>query len=383
MREEFYGPDHTAFRDLTRAFVDRTVVPSLARWDEQRRIDRSAWREAGEHGILGTLVGPDHGGPDVLDFRYRCVVIEELARVGAASLSSGFSLNDDIVTPYLTRLGTSAQQAQWLPAMARGEAIAAIAMTEPGAGSDLRGIRTTAVRSGSDWVINGTKTFITNGIASDFVIVVARTGQGRSATAFSLLIVPAGTPGFSRGRQLDKVGLHAQDTAELIFEDTRVPADALLGAEGGGFKHLMDNLPMERLSIAYMGLAAAEAALRWTLDHVRQREAFGQRLIDFQNTKFRLAEMVTEVDVTRSFLREQVLMQNEGELDAVAAAKAKWWATEVQKRVVDGCVQLFGGYGYMLEYPIARAFVDGRVQTIYGGTTEVMKEIIGRSLITP
>jgi long-chain-acyl-CoA dehydrogenase len=255
-----------------------------------------------------------------------------------------------------------------------------MAMTEPGVGSNLRGITTTARRDGDEWVINGAKTFITNGYTSDVVIVVARTGGEPGRPAFSLLLVEAGRPGFSRGRKLRKVGLHAQDTAELFFDDVRVPAANLVGVEGRGFFHLTDQLPLERLSIAWRALAACEAAIDWTLDYTASRDAFGQPVLDYQNSRFRLAELVTEVEVTRAFLEQQVLLFNDGALDAVQAAKAKWWATELQKRVVDACLQLHGGYGYMAEYPIARAFVDGRVQTIVGGTTEIMKEIIGRSL---
>ena len=306
--------------------------------------------------------------------------MEELARVCAASVSSGFGLQDDIAIPYIVDLGTDEQKARWLPRMAAGECIGAIGMTEPGAGSDLQGIRTSAVRDGDDWVVSGAKTFITNGINADLVIVVARTDPGAGSRGFSLLVLERGMPGFSRGRQLDKIGLHAQDTAELFFDDARVPAANLLGREGGGFVHLMERLPLERMSIAMMALASLRAALDWTVEYTRQRTAFGQPIAAFQNTAFELATAVTEVDVLEAYLDKAVLALNEGELSAVDAAKAKLWATEVQRRVLDRCLQLFGGYGYMTEYPIARAYADARVQTIYGGTSEIMKTIIAREV---
>jgi long-chain-acyl-CoA dehydrogenase len=350
------------------------------RWDEDRLVDRGAWLAAGAQGVLGIRVPEEHGGGGQRDYRYRCVVAEELARVGAAAFASGLGINEDIVGSYLTELGTPEQQQAWLPRMASGEVVASMAMTEPGVGSNLRGIATTARRDGDDWVLNGAKTFITNGYTADVVLVVARTSDGSGRPAFSLFIVEAGMPGFSRGRKLRKLGLHAQDTAELFFDDVRVPAGSLVGVEGRGFSHLTDQLPLERLSIAWRALAACEAALDWTLDYTASREVFGRPVLDYQNSRFRLAELVTEVEVSRAFLEQQVLRLNEGTLDAVQGAKAKWWATELQKRVVDACLQLHGGYGYMEEYPIARAFIDGRVQTIVGGTTEIMKEIIGRSL---
>ena len=376
----FYEPEHEEFRAVAREYVVREVSPNLERWDDERLVDRRAWRAAGAQGVLGVRIPEEHGGGGQRDYRYRCVVAEELARVGAAALASGLGINEDIVGSYLTELGTPDQQAEWLPRMASGEVVASMAMTEPGVGSNLRGITSTARRDGDEWVINGAKTFITNGYTSDVVIVVARTGGEPGRPAFSLLLVEAGRPGFSRGRKLRKVGLHAQDTAELFFDDVRVPAANLVGVEGRGFFHLTDQLPLERLSIAWRALAACEAAIDWTLDYTASRDAFGQPVLDYQNSRFRLAELVTEVEVTRAFLEQQVLLFNDGALDAVQAAKAKWWATELQKRVVDACLQLHGGYGYMAEYPIARAFVDGRVQTIVGGTTEIMKEIIGRSL---
>jgi alkylation response protein AidB-like acyl-CoA dehydrogenase len=380
MRRDLYEPDHEAFREVVQAYVKREVTPNQQRWEQEHIVDRQAWLAAGKQAIIGHLIPERFGGLGTDDFRFRCVVMEEFATVGATSLSSGFGLQDDIAVPYLVDLGTEEQQARWLPPMAAGECIGAIAMTEPAAGSDLQGIRTTAVRDGDGWVLNGAKTFITNGINSDLVIVVARTEPDAGAHGISLLVVERGMPGFTRGRKLDKIGLHAQDTAELFFDDVRVPAANLLGREGGGFVHLMERLPRERLSIAILALTSVRAALGWTVDYTTQRTAFGKPLAAFQNTAFELASAVTEVDVLEAYLDKAVLALNSGELTAVDAAKAKLWATEVQHRVLDRCLQLFGGYGYMAEYPIARAYADARVQTIYGGTSEIMKTIIARDL---
>lgn len=376
MGTEFYESEHEALREVVRDFVAREVTPHQERWDENHQVDRSVWTAAGKLGLLGLRTPEEHGGGGVTDYRFRCVIAEELARVGAAALASGFAINEDIVSSYLIALGTDEQKKRWLPGMATGEIVTSIAMSEPGMGSDLRGMTTTARRDGDSWVINGAKTFITNGSSSDVVLVATRTGERK----FSLILVPTDTPGFARGQKLRKLGLHAQDTAELFFDDARVPLANLVGEEGRGFHHLTDRLPLERLSIGWRGLAAAAAALEWTLAYTKQRKAFGTRIIDFQNTRFRLAELVTEVDVTRAYLEAQVRRLNEGTLDVTTAAKVKWWATELQNRVVTACLQLHGGYGYMAEYPISRAFADGRVQTIVGGTTEIMKEIIGRAI---
>ncbi len=384
MRRDLYEPDHEAFREVAQAYVKREVTPNLQRWEQERSIDRQAWLAAGKQAIIGLLIPEKFGGAGTGDFRYRCVVMEELVKVCATSLSSGFGLQDDIAIPYIVDLGTEEQKARWLPPMATGECIGAIAMTEPGAGSDLQGIRTTAVRDGEHWVLNGAKTFITNGIHSDLVIVVTRTDPDAGSHGISLLVAERGMPGFTRGRKLDKIGLHAQDTAELFFDDVRVPAANLLGREGGGFVHLMERLPRERMSIAILALSSARAALGWTVEYTTQRTAFGQPLAAFQNTAFELATAVTEVDVLEAYLDKAVLALNAAlnadELTAVDAAKAKLWATEVQHRVLDRCLQLFGGYGYMAEYPIAQAYADARVQTIYGGTSEIMKTIIAREV---
>ena len=380
MQRTLFEKDHEAYRETVREFLAREIEPNYERWESDRLIDRSAWLAAGKSGIVGLGVPEEFGGSGVTDYRFRYVVAEEIARTATTSFGSGLSLQDDIAIPYIVNLGTEEQKQRWLPGMAAGELIGAIAMTEPGAGSDLQGVKTTAVRDGDEWVINGQKTFITNGIHSDHVIVVARTDPSAGSKGFSLLVVERGMPGFSRGRKLHKVGLAGQDTAELVFEDVRVPATNLLGTEGRGFVHLMENLPLERISIAVNAIAAAKAAYQWTRDYVFERKAFGKPIGDLQNTRFALAEMLTEIEVTESHIDRCVLASNADELTAVDASKGKWWASELQKRVVDRCVQLHGGYGYMMEYPIGRAYVDSRIQTIYGGTTEIMKEIIGREI---
>ncbi|MCW2548473.1 MAG: hypothetical protein JWN96_2933 [Mycobacterium sp.] len=380
MRRTLYDPDHEAFRDVVRQFVEREVVPSQQRWDDNHLIDRDTWLAAGKQGIIGTWVPEEYGGGGIRDYRYRCVVMEELAAVAAGSLASGIALQDDIALPYLLDLGTAEQKERWLPPMVAGERIGAIAMTEPGAGSDLQGIRTSAQRDGDDWILNGSKTFITNGINADLVIVVARTDPSAGSRGFSLLVVERGMKGFERGRHLQKIGLQAQDTAELSFQDVRVPSSNVLGQLGGGFTHLMERLPLERLSIAVQALTAARAALNWTVDYTKERSAFGKPIASFQNAAFEMADMSSELDVLQAYLDASVLAFNAGELTAIDAAKGKLRATELQKRVVDRCLQLFGGYGYMLEYPIARAYVDARIQTIYGGTSEIMKTIIARDL---
>ncbi|WP_017936489.1 acyl-CoA dehydrogenase family protein [Nocardioides sp. Iso805N] len=380
MKSTFYTEEHDAFRAIVREFVEREVKSNLARWEDERLIDRQPWLAAGKQGVVGIPFPEEYGGAGQSDYRFRAIVKEELARVNATSLDGAFGINEDIVGCYIAELGTEEQKARYLPGMSSGEIVSSIAMTEPGAGSDLRGIRTSAVRDGDEWVINGSKTFITNGISSDVVVVAARTDQTEGRSGLSLLIVDTGTPGFERGRKLDKVGMHAQDTAELFFDNVRVPATNLLGTEGRGLPHLMERLPRERMSIAWYAIGSAEAVLDWTIDYTTNRRAYGAPIIDLQNTRFALAEMQTELDVTRAFLEAATLNLNAGELTAVDAAKAKWWSTELQKRVTDRCLQLHGGYGYMMEYPVGRAFIDSRIQTIYGGTTEVMKEIIGRDI---
>jgi alkylation response protein AidB-like acyl-CoA dehydrogenase len=374
---------HHEFRDSVARFVEQHVHPYVEAWDTEGTVPRSLWEAAARQGLLGLSIPEELGGGGEADYRFRAVLIEEALRVNAASVNAGFSTHEDVVLPYFRDLCDSEQAPRWLPGLCSGETIGAIAMTEPGAGSDLRGIRTHARRDGSGWLLNGAKTFITNGIHSDVVIVVARTDASADADnrAFTLFVVERGMPGFERGRKLDKIGMRSQDTAELVFDEVRLPAANVLGEVGGGLPQLMAHLPVERLSIAVTACAGARAALSWTVDYVRDRSAFGAPLASFQNTRFVLAELVTELDVTQTYVDDAIRRVNAGQLSAVHAAKSKWWATEMHKRVVDRCVQLFGGYGYMLEYPIARAYTDIRVSTIFGGTTEIMKIIIARDLL--
>jgi len=378
MQRSLYEPEHDAFRDSVRTFCEKQIAPFHADWEKAGIVPRELWLEAGKQGLLGTDVPEEFGGGGVKDFRYNCVVAEEVTRVGGSGV--GFTLHNDVVAPYLLKLATDEQKQRWLPRFCSGELITAIAMTEPGTGSDLQGIRTSARRDGDDWVLNGSKTFITNGINADLVIVVAQTDPSAGAKGFSLLVVERDMPGFERGRNLDKVGMKAQDTAELFFDNVRVPAANLLGAEGMGFLHLMDCLPQERLSIAVVAVAAARKVLDLTVDYCKERKAFGKPIGSFQNTRFVLAELETEVCIAEQYLDRAISEHNAGRFDVKDAAMAKWWTTELQTKVVDRCVQLHGGYGYMLEYPVAKAYLDCRVQTIYGGTTEIMKEIVGRSL---
>ncbi|WP_433216584.1 acyl-CoA dehydrogenase family protein [Dactylosporangium sp. CS-047395] len=378
MEQHLYEAEHEAFRDLCREFLAREAVPHNDEWDKAGIVDREIWRKAGAAGLLGMDVDEEYGGGGQRDFRFNAVLVEEIIAAGASGL--GFGLHNDVVAPYLTELTTEEQKKRWLPGFCSGDIVTAIAMSEPGAGSDLAGIRTTAVRDGDSWVLNGQKTFITNGEMADLVVVVAKTDGAKGAHGISLFGVETGTPGFTRGRRLEKVGLKANDTAELFFDDCRIPADHLIGQEDAGFYHLMANLPRERLGIAVAAVAAAETVLAMTLEYVRSREAFGRPIGKFQHNRFLLAELDTEVTIARTFLNHCIVEQNAGRLSVADAAKAKWWTTELQNKVADRCVQLHGGYGFMMEYPVAKAWLNSRVQTIYGGTTEIMKEIIGRSL---
>jgi acyl-CoA dehydrogenase len=375
MKREIFTAEHETFRELARTFIAKEVAPNHERWEAAGVVDREVWLAAGRAGLLGFFVDEKYGGSGVSDRRYQAVFTEEAARAGASG--PAFGLHNDIIGPYLTDLATDEQKQRWLPGFCAGEIITAIAMTEPGAGSDLQGIRTTAVRDGDAYVLNGQKTFISNGILADLVIVVARTDPSAGYKGISLLVVERGMPGFERGRNLAKIGMKAQDTAELFFSDVRVPATNLLGEEGHGFLYLMRNLPAERLSIAVASMAAAERVFELTLQYCKTREAFGRPIGSFQHNRFVLAEMATELELGRVFVDRCLV---EPDLTAETAAMAKWWCTELQKRVVDRCVQLHGGYGYMMEYPVARAYLDSRISTIFGGTTEIMKEVIGRSL---
>ncbi len=375
---DFYGQEHEDFRATARAFLEREVVPHHEQWEKDGQVDREVWRKAGETGLLCFDVDEAYGGAGVKDFRYNVVLTEEITRAGASGV--GFPVHNDVIVPYISHLATDEQKHRWLPGLVSGDLISAIAMTEPGAGSDLQGIRTRAVDKGDHYVLNGSKTFISNGILSDLVIVVARTDPDAGHQGISLLVVERGMDGFERGRNLDKIGLKAQDTAELFFDNVQVPKENLLGAEGSGFVSLMENLPQERISIAAIAVAASELVLELCLDYAKSRQAFGKPIGSFQHNRFLLAEMATEVHIARVFLNDCVTRLNAGDVDTSLASMAKWWTTELQVKIVDRGVQLFGGYGYMTEYPIAKAFVDSRIQTIYGGTTEIQKEIIGRML---
>ncbi len=380
MRRRLFEAEHEAFRESVRAFVTKEISPRLADWEADGIVPRELFTTAGAAGFLGMAIPAEFGGGGVADFRFNAVLDEEIMHAGAAGAGLGLSLHNDICLPYFLDLATEEQQRRWLPGIASGELITAIAMTEPGMGSDLAGMTTTAHRKADHYLVNGSKTFITNGINADLVITAAKTDPAQRHQGMSLLVVERGMAGFERGGKLVKLGQHAQDTAELFFRDVRVPLDNLLGTQGRGFAHLVDRLPQERLSMAVAAVAAARAALELTVAYVKERRAFGQQIGSFQNTRFRLAEMATEIDIAHTFTDRCIEALNDGELTVADAAKAKWWCTELQGRVVDGCLQLHGGYGYMLEYPIARAFADARVTRIYGGTTEIMKEVIGRSL---
>ncbi|MFI7277180.1 acyl-CoA dehydrogenase family protein [Streptomyces sp. NPDC049879] len=379
MQRDVFTSDHDAFRRTVRTFLAKEVAPHYDAWERAGIVSRDAWRAAGRQGLLGLTVDEAYGGGGADDYRFSAVLAEEWSRAGARGFA--VPLHNDVIGPYLTSLATDEQKRRWLPGFCSGELITAVAMTEPGAGSDLQGIRTTATDQGDHWLLNGAKTFISNGHLADLVLVVARTRPEGGARGLSLLAVERGTPGFERGRNLDKIGQHAQDTAELFFQDVRVPKGNLLGRLHGGFGHLMDHLPQERLTIAVGAAAAAERLVEITTAYVREREAFGRPLAALQHIRFEIAEMATECAVTRAFTDRCIAAHAAGGLDGTEAAMAKWWATELHKRVADRCLQLHGGYGYMREYPVARAFTDGRILTIYGGTTEIMKEIIGRSLL--
>jgi len=386
MRRTLFDDLHEDFRASFRTFLEREVLGEDGRYGEWERagiMPREVFARAGSAGFLGMAVPERYGGAGAEDFRFNLVVTEECQRAAVGSFGLGLSVHSDICLPYFLRYCSEQQSERWLPGIAAGELITAIAMTEPGIGSDLAGMSTRAIREDGHYLLDGAKTFITNGINADLVIVAAKTrvgGPQRDHRGISLLVVERGMEGFERGRNLEKIGQHGQDTAELSFAAVRVPVENLLGQEGEGFRYLVSNLPQERLSIAAAAVAAAEAALGWTLDYARERHAFGQPIGSFQSSRFTLAELRGETDIARVFVDRCAHALNEGELSPEDAAIAKWWCTELQGRVVDRCLQLFGGYGYMLEYPIARAYADARVTRIYGGTNEIMKEIVGRSL---
>lgn len=378
MASDLYSDEHEDFRRTARAFFEREVIPHHDQWEADGIVPRELWLKAGEAGLLCFDVEEAYGGAGISDFRFNVVLSEEQARSGCSG--PGFSVHTDIIVPYLSALATPEQKQRWLPGCVSGEIITAIAMTEPGAGSDLQGVRTTAVDQGDHYLVNGSKTFISNGINADLVIVVARTDPEAGHKGISLLVLERGMEGFERGRNLEKIGLHAQDTAELSFTDVRVPKENLLGEEGQGFLYLMMNLPQERLIIGAQAVAAIEQVYELCLAYAKDRQAFGRPIGKFQHNRFLIAEMATEARVARAFLDDCLRKHLDGQLSAVDAAMIKWWTTELQNKMVNQGVQLHGGYGYMMEFPIAKAYLDSRISTIYGGTTEIQKEIIGRSI---
>ncbi|WP_406247120.1 acyl-CoA dehydrogenase family protein [Microbacterium sp. M] len=384
MERDIYDEDHEAFRDLVKDFVKRHVSnEAIERWDAAGEIDRDTMRAAGEAGLIGLSVPEEFGGAGMLqDYRFRTIVMEEVIAAGAGSLAGAFGIQDDLAVPYLVHMGTQEQKEKWLPRMATGEVLGALAMTDPGAGSDLRGIKTNAKKVDGGYILNGAKTFISSGTTADVVVTFVKTGEGNRPDAFSLLLVEKGMEGFDQGKKLSKMGFHGWDTAELSFTDVFVPDENLIsGTEGQGFIQLMMNLPLERLSIGVAAAAAAQAAMDWTVAYTKDREAFGERIADFQNTRFRLADMAATTDAMWAYIDRALLAYKDDKLSAEDAAKVKFWATEREWEVLDTGVQLHGGYGYIMEYPIARAFTDARVHRIYGGTNEIMRDLVGRQIV--
>ncbi|REJ08559.1 acyl-CoA dehydrogenase [Microbacterium bovistercoris] len=383
MERDIYEEDHEAFRDLVKDFVKRYATnENIEKWEAAGEIDRATMLAAGEAGLIGLSVPEEFGGAGMLqDYRFRTIVMEEVIAAGAGSLAGAFGIQDDLAVPYLVHMGTQEQKEKWLPRMATGEVLGALAMTDPGAGSDLRGIKTNAKKVDGGYILNGAKTFISSGTTADIVVTFVKTGEGNRPDAFSLLIVEKGMEGFDQGKKLSKMGFHGWDTAELSFTDVFVPDENLIsGKEGQGFIQLMMNLPLERLSIGVAAAAAAEAATKWTIAYTKDREAFGERIADFQNTRFRLADMVTTTEVMWAYVDRALLAYKDSKLTAEDAAKVKFWATEREWEVLDMGVQLHGGYGYIMEYPIAKAFTDARVHRIYGGTNEIMRDLVGRQI---
>lgn len=379
MNRVLFDDEHRWFRESVASYVEREIIPVREEIREARQIPRSVWLEAGTHGFLGLRVPEEYGGAGVNDFRFNAILQEELARAGLAYASS-FGIHTDTVAPYLVELANETQRERWLPSFVSGELVTAIAMTEAGGGSDLAALQTTARKAGDGWVLNGSKTFITNGLSADLVLVAARTGAGSASTAITLFAISSDMPGFVRGAKLAKVGQAEADTAELFFEEVAVPPENVIGEVGRGFVHMMERLPLERLSAACANVAHANRAVEQTLEYVKERRAFGRPIAGFQNTRFVLAEVVTELEVTQAYVDSCLMAQSRGELTDADAAKLKWWTSDVQNRAIDRCVQLLGGYGYMMEYDVARAWADARVTKIWAGTNEIMKEVIGRSL---
>jgi acyl-CoA dehydrogenase len=384
MERDIYDEDHEAFREVVKEFVKRYATnEAMERWYADGEVDRATMKAAAESGIIGLAVPEEFGGAGMLnDYRFRAVVNEEVIGAGAGSLAGALGIHDDLAVPYIVHMGTQEQKEKWLPRMATGEILGALAMTDPAAGSDLRGIKTNAKKVDGGYIVNGAKTFISSGTTADIVITFVKTGEGNRPDAFSLMILEKGMEGFDQGKKLHKMGFHGWDTAELSFTDVFVPDENLIGGkEGMGFIQLMMNLPLERLSIGVAAAAAAEAATNWTIAYTKDREAFGERVADFQNTRFRLADMVTTVDVMWAYIDRAMKAYQEGKLTAEDAAMVKFWATEREWEVLDTGVQLHGGYGYIMEYPIARAFTDARVHRIYGGTNEIMRDLVGRKIV--
>jgi len=368
------------FRDNVKRFLTEHVAPHYDQWEKDGITPRSLWTQMGEAGLLCVDAPAEYGGIGA-PFEFSCVVLEEVGRMGFGALNANLAVHSDIVTPYIAHLGTEEQKKKYIPRLVTGEIVGAIAMTEPGAGSDLQGIKTTATPDGDGYKINGSKTFITNGQHADVIITFTKTDPKAGAKGTTLFLVDAKTPGFTRGRNLEKIGQHCGDTSELFFADVRVPRDAILGREGNGFGHLVDELPRERLTLALGAIGAVDGMLAMTVDYVRNRKAFGQTVSQFQNTRFKLAEMKTDLEVHRAFVKHCAELYAKRKLDVPTAAMVKLATTEMQFRIADACLQLFGGYGYMSEYPISRHFADARVQRIYGGTSEIMKEVIARSIV--
>ena len=380
MDRAIFEPEHQDFRDSVRRFVADEIMPNFEQWEADGIVPRELFQKAGEKNMLAMSVDEEFGGLGLDDFRFNQVIIEEGGYAGATGPILGITLHNDVCLPYFEEYCTDEQKERWMPGIVDGSLITAVAMTEPGIGSDLAGMSTKAIRNGDHYIVDGSKTFITNGINADLIITAVKTDPKEKHRGMSLMIIERGMDGFERGRNLDKVGMHSQDTAELFFNEVPVPVENLLGNEGDGFKYLVNNLAQERMSIAVAAVAAAQAALNWTLEYVKERYAFGTPIGTFQNSRFQMAEIKTEVDIATTYMDQCIMALNAGTLTVEDAAAAKWWTTEMADRVIDKCVQLHGGYGYMLEYPIARAYADNRVTRIYGGTTEIMKEIVGRSM---
>lgn len=374
-----FSEDHEIFRDAVRKFIDREITPYHEQWEKDGQVSREVWEKAGEAGLLCPNVSENYGGLGA-DFMYNVVITEEMARAGATG--PGFAIHSDMAATYIDSFGSEEQKQHWLPKMISGECIGALGLTEPGAGSDLKAIRTSAILDGDDYVINGQKVYISNGQLCNIVVLACKTDPAAGAKGMSFILVEADREGFERGRNLEKIGLKAQDTSELFFNDVRVPKSNLLGQEGGAFKMAMHKLAQERITIAIAALAVVEAAIEWTIDYTKDRNAFGQRICDFQNTRFKMADLSAEATALRVFVDHCIAQHMEGKLDGITAAKAKMLCTELQCKTVDECLQFFGGYGYMLEYPIARAYIDARVRRIAGGSSEIMREIIGRDLFS-